>query len=66
MTDLSMILGSIKDDAKTVQQIVRDTGYTEQGVKAAMEFMILRPKEYQIKTYVSKDGKTYAYRTARA
>lgn len=63
MTDLQRIIDVIEQEPKTVQEIVSRTGYSESGVKASIEFMVVRPKEYHIKTFVSRDGKTYAYQS---
>lgn len=62
MTDLQKILKAVEAEPLTVSQIAAVTGYSEFGVKMAVEFMVIRPKEYKIRT-VSKDGKTYAYQS---
>lgn len=63
MTDLELILRTIADEPKTVAEISTDTKYSEAAVKASLEFMIIRPLEYNLKTFVSKDGKTYMYQS---
>lgn len=63
MTDLKLILNKITEESKTAEQIAHETGYPEHAVKTAIEFMILRRGEYNLRTYVSKDGKTYSYKS---
>lgn len=63
MTDLHRILKAIEAEPLTIPQIATVTGYSDFGVKMAVEFMVVRPKEYKIRTFVSKDGKTYSYQS---
>lgn len=63
MTDLQKILKAVEAEPLTVSQIAAVTGYSEFGVKMAVEFMVIRPKEYKIRTFVSKGGKTYSYQS---
>ncbi|MDY0236992.1 MAG: hypothetical protein RBR71_13285 [Gudongella sp.] len=63
MTDLGVILRAIRDTPLTVEEMVAYTGYTETGIKAAIEYMVLRPDEYTLRLTVSKDGKTFAYQS---